>query len=811
MRRSKPPVESLQGYAEGRYPLTIPVAIALLTAVALVLFWPVLFSGRTLFGRDITPFFYPMKHVLVESVRAGQIPWWNPGVVNGEPFFATLQPGLLYPGSLLLYALPLSVSFDWLLVLHYPLAGAGLFLLLRRWGSSAASAWFGAAALMLGGYLVSLGNFPNNLQTAAWVPWLFWSWDRVLARPSSRRIASFAALCAAGFLGGEPQLLAVALAWLFLHGAFGVESRPTRLARQSVGFGIAGGIAVAVVAVQLFPFVEFVLHSVRTTTVDMGYAASRAIEPAGLVHLVLPPVLDEGLHGFTTRFIAAARTPWVLSPYLGVVTVGLAIVGAAFAGPRRALFWGPSAVFGVLVALGASSPVYRFLFETLPLLRPFRYPEKFLLLPALAAAVLAAMGAEAAIGGKGRRLAVLLFGGFATLYGLAGAGLLVAPEGLNLLCSTSRQGIAVCEDPALSASLYGTLALRLAALAGLAAAVVGIAGKGRLRPEAALGLLAMLTVADLLAANSAVNPSVESEIYERPAWPARALGSIGADRQAFRFRGSPHDAAMGSMVRVKGAYELSNLYLDFETMGPNVGQLDGWLHEDGLQGVELRSVALTNDAAINGWSEDPVRFLRAMNVRWYADPTMAADTLSGLQVVARHPDLPLRLFEVPEPLPRAYLVNAYDLAPGSAEALRSSLDARFPLGVSVVLEEKPVPEPTSGSGQVVATDYRQNRVGVRVSTTGPMLLVLNDRWYPGWKARVNGVDVPVLRAGGVFRAVPVPGGDSQVEFRFLPRGIWFSCAATLLGLVAMLIMLRHPSGEDDDADGGRGQVANESP
>ena len=804
--RQGPRAESVQDSAEEREPWMAPVAIGLLAVAAFALFGPVLFSDRTLFGRDITPFFYPMKHVLAESVRAGEIPWWNPGVVNGEPFFASLQPGLLYPGSVLLCLLPLSVSFDWLLALHYPLAGAGLFLLLRRWGHSAGAAWLGAAALMLGGYFVSLGNFPNNLQTVAWVPWLFWGWDKVLAGPSHRRIAAFAALCAIAFLGGEPQMLAVSLAWLFLHGALRVEGRATGLVRQSTGFAIAGGIAVAAVAVQLVPFVEFVFHSVRTTSAHMGYTASRSLEPAGLIHLVLPPVLNEGVHGFATRFIAATKTPWVLSPYHGVVVAGLAIVGMALARRRRALFWGLSALFGVLVALGANSPVYRFLFETVPVLRPFRYPEKFLLLPALAGAVLAATGADAAIRGGGRRMAVFLLAGFATIYATAGAGLVIAPGGLSTICAALRPGIAACEDPGLSAALYGSLAFRLAVLSGLAAAVAGMVGKGRLRPEAALGLLAMLTVADLLAAHSAVNPSVESEIYDRPAWPSQALDSIGADREAYRFRGTPHDAAMGSMVQVQGAYELSNLYLDFETMGPNVGQLAGWLHQDGLQGVELRSVALTNEASIGGWSQDPVTFLRAMNVRWYADPTLAADTLLGLRVAARHPDLPLRLFEVPEPLPRAYLVDAFDLATGPADALHRSLEQGFPLGDRVVLEETPEPVPTVGSGRVVAAEYGRNHVRIHVSTTGPMLLVLNDRWYPGWKARVDAADVPVLRAGGVFRAVAVPGGDSEVEFRFRPRGIGASAATTLLGLLAMLLMAGTRPGPGATDEAGRSAV-----
>jgi hypothetical protein len=329
----------------------------------------------------------------------------------------------------------------------------------------------------------------------------------------------------------------------------------------------------------------------------------------------------------------------------------------------------------------------------------------------------------------------------------------------------------------------------------MATAVVTVGGRGRLRPEAVIGLLAMLVVADLVAANARINPSVESEVYESPAWPAVALETLGADPLAYRFRGSPHDAAMGNMVRVQGAYELSNLYLDFETMGPNVGQLYGWQLQDGLQGVELRSVAMTNDAAIHGWADDPIDFLRAMNVRWYADPTVAADTLVGLRVVARHPELPLRLFEVPDPLPRAYLVSEYELAEGPAGALARSLETDFPLGERVVLETIPTPAAMAGTGRILSADFEQNRIRFRTSTSGPMLLVLNDRHYPGWRARVDGDDVPILRAGGIFRAIPIPSGDRVVELRFRPSALRLSVFISLAGLLALFgLAIRRPRG-----------------
>jgi uncharacterized membrane protein YfhO len=66
-----------------------------------------------------------------------------------------------------------------------------------------------------------------------------------------------------------------------------------------------------------------------------------------------------------------------------------------------------------------------------------------------------------------------------------------------------------------------------------------------------------------------------------------------------------------------------------------------------------------------------------------------------------------------------------------------------------------------------------------------MLAVLSDRWYPGWKARVNGVEAPIFRANGVFRAVPVPTGVSEIELRFAPGSIALGAVISLVALLAL--------------------------
>ena len=771
-------------------------AIALFLLATALLFDHALFRGESFFSRDVAPFFYPMKHFLAATVRSGQWPLWNPYVAGGEPFFASLQPGLLYPPSLILYLAPLPAAFDLLVVLHYPIAGIGMFLLLKRWGHDWVGALTGGMVFMLGGFFVSLGNFVNNLQTVAWVPWVFLAWDRLLTRGRYRDVAVFASVCGVAFLGGEPQMLGMALAIMALHGLLSVERRSMPRGRQLVALTLGGALAMGLVAIQLLPFAEYMGLSVRRLPIELEYAASRSLEPAGLLHFLVPPALRTGAHGFSTRFVSGSSVPWLLSVYLGAVALSIAAVGALRPRARRwLLFWGGTAFLGVLLAFGTGSPLYRTLFDFVPAFRPFRYPEKFLQLTALAFAMFAARGADVWLSGRpgasGSRAALAVWAPIGTVAAIAAglaAVLSLYRDGIGSACRGWLGTALLCGDPATAQVLYAETARRLAGLMAVFGGVTWLFRTGRLRVEPAAALLLCLVVVDLALAHREVNPTVESEVYVSPPWTAEVLDGLMKDRGAFRYRGSPHGAAMGSIVTVRGAWELTNMYLDYQTMGPNVGQIFGFPMQDGLQGVELISVALTNEAAMRAWSEDPLRFLRAMNVGFYADATAGADSIGGLSLAASHPELPIRIYEVPAPVPRIYLAPAYELRENEAQALRRTLEPDFALGEAVVLERRPPVEPLrQATGRVLSRSETVNRVRARVEATGNMLMVLNDRYYPGWRAAVDGEEVPILRANGTFRAVAVPPGVSEIEFRFAPVSVLWGAWISFAGLAALTI------------------------
>ena len=72
---------------------------------------------------------------------------------------------------------------------------------------------------------------------------------------------------------------------------------------------------------------------------------------------------------------------------------------------------------------------------------------------------------------------------------------------------------------------------------------------------------------------------------------------------------------------------------------------------------------------------------------------------------------------------------------------------------------------------------------MELDARGGEVLVLNDAFYAGWTASVDGNPVPILPANGAVRAVPLPPGPHQVVFTYrtpgLAAGAWVSLGTGL--------------------------------
>ncbi|MBA3272003.1 MAG: YfhO family protein [Acidobacteria bacterium] len=155
-------------------------------------------------------------------------------------------------------------------------------------------------------------------------------------------------------------------------------------------------------------------------------------------------------------------------------------------------------------------------------------------------------------------------------------------------------------------------------------------------------------------------------------------------------------------------------------------------------------------------------------------------------------------------MPRAWIANRV-LAiseTDQGEAMRQSIlpdGTRFdPIDTALVSPEDP-PAGVNGAphhrrGQVRAVAGANGNVRIDVEGDGGFL-VLNDIWYPGWEARIDGAAARLHRANIAMMGVVVPSGTHRVEFAFVPWskvvGAWLSAAA---GLVLVGVTLVRPIG-----------------
>jgi hypothetical protein len=159
----------------------------------------------------------------------------------------------------------------------------------------------------------------------------------------------------------------------------------------------------------------------------------------------------------------------------------------------------------------------------------------------------------------------------------------------------------------------------------------------------------------------------------------------------------------------------------------------------------------------------------------------------------------VRLYRNQHALPQAYIVHNVIPASGPDNALSLITTGTFSPATVAVVETPFIPTgiATTTDGVVLAPSLEDrqdnlnlqrpnaNSVEINVSTTAPGLVVLNDTYYPGWEAFVDGKPTSILRCNYLFRGVFITEGTHKIKFVYLPASfivgaVLASCAALIL-------------------------------
>ncbi len=361
--------------------------LLLIIGATLILFRQLAFSDLILARGDTYNYFYPYWDARNAAFRAGELPLWTPDLFMGAPLLANPQLGTFYPLNWLTAPFRAPQAIKLSILAHSILAGLGIFYLYREAVEKRVKpALLAALVYSFSGYLGAHVEQINQYQGLAWLPLLFALYHRTMTRGAPWRDGLLFALAwALQIFCGHTQTVFISGIGLGLYGiglGIAARERPRQIGRQLLTLAACTLIALLLAMPQLLPSLELIGMSNRGSGFSAGEVTAFSLPPNMLGRALLPSY-DGQLFG---EYVA----------YLGVIGLGLALWGVAAshlpAGLRR--LWIAMALFGLLLALGRSSPLFLLLAE-LPLFNLFRVPARFLALYTLGMSILAGIGFSA--------------------------------------------------------------------------------------------------------------------------------------------------------------------------------------------------------------------------------------------------------------------------------------------------------------------------------------------------------------------------------------------------------------------------------
>ncbi len=109
---------------------------------------------------------------------------------------------------------------------------------------------------------------------------------------------------------------------------------------------------------------------------------------------------------------------------------------------------------------------------------------------------------------------------------------------------------------------------------------------------------------------------------------------------------------------------------------------------------------------------------------------------------------------------------------------------------TAIIENADVSATLDSTATIRRTTYAPDRQTYRSSSLIDQLAVFSEIYYPaGWKAFVDGEETTILQADYVLRAVQIPAGEHEIEFRFEPSSFYIGRAVAIAGSVLATIVV----------------------
>ena len=713
------------------------------------------------------------------EIHAGRLPLWDPYQIGGQSLIGQVQPGLANPLNWLLFAMPLQDGhiplgvLHWYWVLIHWAAVIFCYALCRDLKAGIGASLVGASVWAFAGFMGHSGT-PQFLMSALWIPVVLLFFARVFR---GHRPRASAALCGVAmglaFLSGHhniPIYTAVLLGGLWLwyvvsphtvnvrQGVVGqvanlrpIVNRPADTVRDLDAQLSSGptsrptwplywqrivhaliflAVCFLVSAVQMLPAIEYGRRAVRWAgtpepqhwkdRIPYSVHAEYSLHARSIPGMVIP--------GLTVH----------ANPFVGIVALSLALT-AIYLGwrSRRVRLMATVALGGLLLALGADSPVHRIAYLLIPMVEKARYPAMAVVISQAGIAALAALGLDAF-----RRVCFSLPN---------------HSKGAETSEDSSPASVSASGQPQSGEDAYPTKTT-VSWLGGFALSVFAIYG--------ALALVHRAPTAHPTWIIGAVALALAAVLQwwprRRYAWswglPAAVLALFFIESTTVPLpiqRQNQPDSLLKPVAEEADIAEFLHrqpgwfrVQIDEDEVPVNFGDFYG-IEQFGGYVASMPANILT----ILGDQRTP---------RWF-----------GVQFyVGRKPANPQQV----EVFQSRTGLKVYR-NPGIQEPLRAEHDT-----------------PCGTDDHLRVASRAPNAMAIEADLGCAGRVVAGDPWFPGWRAWVDGKRVRIQESAGVVRAVPVAAGHHQIEFQYQPGSVYWGAGLSALGvlLAGMICYLDRP-------------------
>jgi len=340
---------------------------------------------------DPTAITIPLRQLIADLIKNLEMPFWNQYNFSGYPLLALPEVGPLYPITLILYLIfPVTLAYNFSILLHYSLAGIFMYLFLNEYKLEKLASFSGGLIFMFSGVMITHRSHQNILYTLIWFPLILLFIEKFRKSKRVEFILLASVFYSFSFFAGNTQFFLYGSIVLFLFIIYysfiyaGIKNYYFSLSFLIFIIGIVLSI------VQLVPSYEFLLNGIRGE-IDFGYFSSFSFNPILLPVLFFPYI-------FGNTFYPLGDVPVYFGPwnyaemiiYFGIITIPLLIFGF-FRKDKHKYFWIFILVFSFLLVMGEHTPIYKLMYH-IPLFNMFRGPARNWFEFGLAFSILAGFG-----------------------------------------------------------------------------------------------------------------------------------------------------------------------------------------------------------------------------------------------------------------------------------------------------------------------------------------------------------------------------------------------------------------------------------